>query len=111
MGKLYDNFIKMRLENNMKNNAQLIYTLAAIETNCKFMYSLEREAEYNQVWLYSRDKSVEGASVLLQASQRGDGSVLLSIQGLGNKFSSIKNFIDYNDSEEHDMFMEYLKLF
>jgi len=111
MGKIYDNFLKIGLENNKNSDAQLIYTLVAIETDFHFRYTLKRGHSYNQFWLYSKDESVVGTAILLQASQEENGNVLLSIQGLYNKFPTVKNFIDYDNLDEHDIFMKYLQLF
>jgi len=107
MGNLYNTYEKLKLHNNPDNNARLIYTLAAIETNFDFKYSIARGHSMNQVWLYALGKGSKGEEkILLQATQNNNGSVQLSIQGL-SMIEDIENWIDYNS----DVFMEYLKCF
>jgi hypothetical protein len=108
MGKLYDVYEKLKLDDNSENNSRLIYTLAAIETKFDFKYSIERGNNFNQFWLYTRIKGSKGeSSILLQATQYSDGKVELSIQGL-SQIEDIENWINYTNS---DIFMEYLKYF
>lgn len=108
MGKVYDQYCKLALKNNTRNNANLIYNLVAIETDCDFKYSIEKGHTFNQFWFRTK---VEDGHALLQATQNEDGTVQLSIQGLSNVFAGVKNFIDYSSSEEHELFMEYLRYF
>lgn len=108
MGKLYDAYEKLKLDNNSSNNARLIYTLAAILTDYDFKYSIKKGNEINQFWLLSRIKGSKGeGSIMLQATQSRDGNVQLSIQGL-NYIEDIENWIDFSCT---DIFMEYLKYF
>lgn len=111
MGKLYESYEKLKLDDNLVNNAQLIYTLAAIQTKFDYKYSIERGNDFNQFWLYTRIKDSKGEhNVLLQATQYDNGKVQLSIQGL-SFIENVNNFIDYSNPNEHNIFMEYLKYF
>lgn len=108
MGKLYDAYEKLKLDNNSENNSRLIYTLAAIGANYNFNYSIKRGNGFNQCWLRTSFKGSKGEGlILLQATQYNDGEVKLSIQGL-NQFENIENWIGH---ENLDIFMEYLKYF
>lgn len=107
MGKLYESYKKICLEDNLDSNAQLIYNLVAEATNYEFKYSIKKGSQYNQFWLYSTNPT----GVLLQASQCPDGEVKLSIQGMVNVKSDVKNFLNYYSSEEREEFMKYLELF
>ena len=109
MGKLYDVYEKLKLDDNSENNSKLIYTLAAIETDLEFRYSIERGNDFNQFWLHTRIEGSKGeGTILLQATQHTDGKVELSIQGLYIIEDNIENWIDYTNS---DIFMKYLKCF
>lgn len=112
MGKLYDKYKKLELSGNKKNNANLIFILAANETNFDFKYSIDEGDEYNQFWYYNNIEGPLGKGEgLLQVTQHPNGSVQLSIQGLSNIQSGLKNNIDYDKDDEYDMFMKYLQLF
>ena len=107
MGKLYDTYEKLKLENNMK----LIYTLAAIQTNLNFHYSVKKGDGFNQFCLNTRAKGSDGEnSILLQATQWDNEKIDISIQVLA-MIEKIKNHIDCGKKDEHDVFMEYLKYF
>lgn len=111
MGKLYDEYKKLQLEGNKKNNAQLIYILAAQHSKYDFLYSIEKGHTFNQFWLKTRLKGTKGEDcILLQATQFEDGGIKLSIQGL-YMIEDIKNFIDYWDLDEYSIFMKYLQCF
>lgn len=111
MGKLYEEYKKLQLEGNKKNNAQLIYILAAQYSKYDFKYNIEKGDTFNQFWLNTRVKGTKGEdSILLQATQEKDGTVCLSIQGL-YMIEDIKNFIDYWDVDDYSIFMKYLEYF
>lgn len=111
MGQLYEEYKKLQLEGNKKNNSQLIYMLAAQHSKYDFKYSIEKGHTFNQFWLNTRVKGTKGEnSILLQATQEEDGTVRLSIQGLF-MIEDIKNFIDYWDRDEYSIFMKYLEYF
>lgn len=112
MGSLYNKYQKLCLNNNIKNNAHLIYILASLEEfkgHDVLAYSIEKGSDMNQIWLY-RDINNKG-EVLLQATQFIDGDIDLSIQGLNYINSNIKNHIDYFKKDENKIFMEFLKYF
>ncbi|CAI3195296.1 hypothetical protein [Clostridium neonatale] len=112
MGKLYEEYKKLQLDNNKQSNAQLIYTLVAQLTHYDFHCSIEKGNPYNQCRLSVRVKGINGeeSNILLQATQQKSGNVELSIQGL-YMVAGVKNFIDYWNSEEYSIFMKYLQCF
>lgn len=112
MESLYDKYQKLSLDDNIENNAYLIYVLASLEKFNRhggFMCSIENGDSMNQIWLH---KKIENkGTALLEAKQSKDGSISLSIQGLSNIDPSIKNYIDFFDEYENKIFMEFLKYF
>ncbi|UYZ39085.1 hypothetical protein OD350_28855 (plasmid) [Clostridium beijerinckii] len=111
MGKLYVNYEKLKLDSSLENNMRLIYILAAIEAELDFIFSIKKEHGFNQFRLYATAKGSKGEhDILLQATQWNNGRIDLSIQGLAS-IEDIKNFVDYANKDEHDIFMKYLKYF
>ena len=109
---LFKKYIELCEARNLKTDREkisLLYNLIAEHPYSHFHYGIKNGHDFDQYWLYTQ---AVPSSILLQATKKASGHILISLQGLRYFGLGLKNYYEFGYPEEHEIFMEYFeKLF